>query len=111
MAQLALNNFKTVTAGITTTNQTVYTAPSGYTSVVLYAHITNVGDTSATFTISHQRSSTTTEIIKDRDVPVSDAFSPLDGKLVLETNDSIVISASEDDKLKLILSLLETANA
>jgi len=111
MAQLALNNFKTVTVGITTTTQTAYTAPTGYTSVVLYAHITNVGDTSASFTMSHQRSTTTTEIIKNRDVPVADAFSPLDGKLVLETSDSITISGSESDKLKLILSLLETANA
>lgn len=111
MAQLALNNFKTVTVGISTATQTAYTAPTGYTSVVLYAHVTNVSDTSSSFTMSHQRSSTTTEIIRDRDVPVSDAFSPLDGKLVLETNDSITISGSENNKLKLILSLLETANA
>lgn len=111
MAQLALNNFKTVTVGITTQIQTAYTAPTGYTSVVLYAHITNVGDSSSTFTMSHLRGGTTTEIIKDRDVPVSDAFSPLDGKLVLETSDSITISASENNKLKLIVSLLETANA
>ena len=37
--------------------------------------------------------------------------SPLDGKLILETNDSITISGSEDNKLKMIISLLETANA
>jgi hypothetical protein len=111
MAQLALNNFKTVTVGIATTVQTVYTAPTGYTSVILYAHITNVGDTSSTFTISHLRGATTTEIIKNRDVPPNDAFSPLDGKLVLETSDAITISGSENDKLKLILSLLETSNA
>jgi hypothetical protein len=111
MAQLALNNFKTVTIGITTSTQTVYTAPTGYTSVVLYAHITNVADTSSSFTISHKRSTTTTEIIVNRNVPPSDAFSPLDGKLVLETSDSLTISGSENDKLKLIVSLLETSNA
>lgn len=111
MAQLALNNFKTVTVGITTTVQTAYTAPTGYTTVILYAHITNVADTTSAFTMYHKRSSTSTEIIKNRDVPPSDAFSPLDGKLVLETSDSITISGSENDKLKLIVSLLETANA
>ena len=39
--------------------------------------------------MSHVRSSTTTEIIKGATVPVNDAYIPLDGKLVLQTNDSI----------------------
>ena len=48
--------------------------------------------TSATFTMSHVRSSTTTEIVKDVTVPPNDAYIPLDGKLVLETSDSIKIT-------------------
>lgn len=111
MAQLALNNFKTVTVGVTTTVQTAYTAPTGYTSIVLYAHITNVGASDATVTMYHKRSSTSTELIKSGTVPVNDAFIPLDGKLVLETSDSITISAGSNNSLKLILSILETANA
>tara|TARA_Y100001938_G_C8026096_1_gene398122 strand:- start:848 stop:1180 length:333 start_codon:yes stop_codon:yes gene_type:complete len=110
MAQLALNKFQTVTLDITTSDQTPYTAPTGYTSIVLYAHVTNVSSTAATFTMSHVRSSTTTEIIKDASVPPADAYVPLDGKLVLETSDSVKISASANSKLKLILSILETAN-
>ncbi len=43
MAQLALNRFQTVTLELTTSEQTVYTAPTGYTAIVLYAHVTNVG--------------------------------------------------------------------
>jgi hypothetical protein len=35
--------------------------------------------------MSHIRSSTTTEIIKEAAVPVNDAYIPLDGKLVLQT--------------------------
>ena len=77
---------------------------------MLYAHVTNVSSTAATFTMSHVRSSTTTEIIKDASVPPADAYVPLDGKLVLETSDSVKISASANSKLKLILSILETAN-
>ena len=84
-------------------------APTGYTAIVLYAHVTNTSTTAASFTVSHVRSSTTTEIVKDATVPPNDAFIPLDGKLVLETSDSIKISASADNKLKLILSILETA--
>jgi len=111
MAQLALNRFQTETLEVTTSEQTAYTAPTGYTSIILYAHITNIGASDATVTMSHKRSSTSTELIKNGTVPVNDAFIPLDGKLVLETNDSIVISSSANNTLKLILSILETANA
>ena len=108
---LALNRFKTYTKELTTSSQTVYTAPTGYTGIVLYAHVTNITTSAATFTMTHVRSSTTTEIIKDASVPPSDAYVPLDGKLVLETSDSIKIQASANSSLKLILSILETANA
>ena len=109
MAQLALNRFQTETLVVTTADQTAYTAPTGYTAIVLYAHVTNISSSAASFTMSHIRSSTTTEIVKDATVPPSDAFIPLDGKLVLETSDSIKISASANSSLKLILSVLETA--
>ena len=108
---LALNKFQTETLEVTTSNQTAYTAPTGYTSIVLYAHVTNVTTSAATFTMTHVRSSTTTEIIKDASVPPSDAYIPLDGILVLETSDSIKIQGSANSSLKLILSILETANA
>lgn len=111
MAQLALNRFQTETLIITTSDQTAYTAPTGYTAIVLYAHITNVGSNAATVTMKHVRSGTETEIIKEGSVPVNDALVPMEGKLVLETSDSIKISASADDSLKLIMSILETANA
>ena len=110
MATLALNKFQTVTHDITTGDTTVYTAPTGYTGIVLYAHVTNVTTSATTFTMSHIRSSTTTEIIKDASVPPNDAYIPLEGKLVLETSDSIEISAQSNSSLKLILSVLETAN-
>tara|TARA_B100001996_G_scaffold249480_1_gene193384 strand:- start:30 stop:362 length:333 start_codon:yes stop_codon:yes gene_type:complete len=108
---LALNRFQTETLEVTTSNQTAYTAPTGYTSIILYAHVTNVGAAAATVTMSHVRSSTTTQIIKEGNVPVNDAFIPMDGKLVLETSDSIQVSGSANSTLKLILSILETANA
>ena len=109
MAQLALNRFQTETLVVTTADQTVYTAPTGYTAIVLYAHVTNISSSAASFTMSHVRSSTTTEIVKDVTVPPNDAYIPLDGKLVLETSDSIKIVASANSSLKLILSVLETA--
>lgn len=110
MAQLALNRFQTVTLEVSTSEQTVYTAPTGYTAIVLYAHISNYGSDPAKVTMTHVRSSTSTEIIKGANVPVADAFVPMSGKLVLETSDSVKISATANSTLKIILSLLETAN-
>ena len=110
MAQLALNRFQTVTLEVSTSEQTVYTAPTGYTAIVLYAHIANFGTSDSTVTMKHIRSSTETEIIKGANVPIAEAFVPMSGKLVLETNDSIKISSQKNNTLKVILSLLETAN-
>ena len=110
MAQLALNSFQTVTLALTDSEQTMYTAPTGYTAILLYAHVANVGSADATVTMKHARSGTDTEIIKGANVPTNDAFVPLSGKLVLETNDSIKSSAGANTTLKIILSVLETAN-
>ncbi len=85
MAQLALNKFQTETLVLTTSEQTMYTAPTGYTGIILYAHITNYASSATTLTMSHVRSSTTTQIINEAEVPVNDAYLPLGGKLVLET--------------------------
>jgi hypothetical protein len=104
MAQLALNKFQTVTFQVTTAEQTVYTA------IVLYAHIANFGTQDSTVTMKHKRSSTETEIIKGANVPTAEAFVPMSGKLVLETSDSIRISSQRNNTLKIIVSILETAN-
>ena len=108
---LALNRFKTFTKELTTVSQTIYTAPTGYTGIILYAHITNYAAAATTLTMSHVRSSTTTQIISGANVPVNDAYIPLDGKLVLETSDYIVAQAGANTTLKILLSVMETANA
>ena len=108
---LALNRFKTYTAELTTGGATIYTAPTGYTGIILYAHITNYAAAATTLTMSHVRSSTTTQIISGANVPVNDAYIPLDGKLVLETSDYIVAQAGANTTLKILISVLETANA
>ena len=87
----------------------MYTAPTGYTAILLYAHVANVGSSDATVTMKHARSGTDTEIIKEANVPINYAFVPLSGKLVLETSDAVKVTASANATLKCILSILETA--
>jgi hypothetical protein len=109
---LALNVYKTITSIASTSPVGIYTAPVGYVGVVLLAQIANIGSETHTITVSHQRSvsgiAVTTEIVKDYAVPANDSVSIIDGKLILETNDVLVLSANNASNLKFIGSVLET---
>jgi hypothetical protein len=111
---LALNVFKTVTAVATTTPVGIYTAPVGYTGVVLLANASNNGNTTQTVYFSHQRTvngiAVTTEILPNHPIPSNDASNLLAGKLVLESGDVLVFSASNNTDIKFLGSILETLN-
>ena len=63
---LALNVFQTIPYVAPTGGAVgIYTAPVGYTGVVLLAQAANVGSVTRTVSLSHKRGSTTTEIVKD----------------------------------------------
>lgn len=109
---LPLNIFKTITNVVSTNSVGIYTAPVGYASVVILAQAANTGNTTETVTFSHQRTvagiAITTEIVKSFPIPANDSASFLDGKLVLESNDVLVISGSNSSNIKFTGSILET---
>ena len=107
---LALNVFQTVTAVVSVSPTVVYTAPVGYTGVVLLAQVANIGSTSEDVTFVHRRSATDTELLKEYPISANDTSSLLAGKLVLESGDRLVLSGSNGSNLKFIASLLETLN-
>ena len=113
---LPLNVFKTVNVVASTSATEIYTAPTGYTGVVLLASAANVGDNTATITFSHERTdpttgiAVTTELLKDHPIPAGDSANLLAGKLVIETDDVIVLSASNGTDIKFLGSILETLN-
>jgi hypothetical protein len=107
---LALNVFQTVTSVVPVTPTVVYTAPVGYTGVVLLAQVANIGATSADVTLVHRRSSTDTEMLKEYPIAEKDTANLLAGKLVLESGDRLVLSGSNGTNLKFIASILETLN-
>lgn len=109
MASL-LNVFKTVTHDVTVTNQTIYTAPSGYTGIVLMAQITNISNATAAVTFSTFDGTTETELLKNFEIPAKDAVSGVTGKLILQTGRSVKIQAGANNQLKITLSVLESAN-
>ena len=105
MAIAPLNKFITLAVPIAPGEQTVYTAPTGVSSIVLYASVSNVGvNTYPTVTFTHRRESTASRtagnirnirVIKNGEIPPQDALVIVDGRLVLERSallkDSIVI--------------------
>jgi hypothetical protein len=126
MAQQPLNQYKTITGIVSTSNQGIYNTRTGYTSIILYAQVANTGAGVGTVTFFHERdtrlssggiSTTTTEIIKDAPVPPNDALILLDGRLVLERSALKVdrirlsgISSTTPNHLKYTISILETLN-
>ena len=111
---LALNVFKTITHQATTGEVGIYTAPVGYSGVVLLAQATNIDSTSHTISFSHERTTSgiavTTEILKDFTIPANDSANLLAGKLVVEANDVLIFSADANSGVKFIGSILETLN-
>jgi hypothetical protein len=111
---LALNNYRTITGIVTTGSVGIYTAPVGYSGIVLLAQTSNTGSTTQTINFSHERTTAgvavTTEILQGFPVGANDAVTLTNGKLVLETGDVLVISSSSDTDVKFISSILETLN-
>lgn len=105
MAVAPLNKFITIAVPVAPGEQTVYTAPTGVSSIVLYASVANVGvNTYPTITFTHRRISTASKtsgntrnirVIKNAEIPPNDSLVVIDGRLVLERSaliqDSVII--------------------
>jgi hypothetical protein len=105
----------------------IYTAPPGITAIILMAQVANVSDTAAKVTFGHYRrlpvfadpstqngyqaGDTLTELVKEFTVPPNDSATVINGKMILESFDSVIAYASRSGALKITLSILETANA
>ena len=111
---LPLNVYQTITKVVDTNTVGIYTAPVGYSGVVLLAQAANIGADTHTVSLSHKRSvagiAVTTEIVKDLPIPANDSANLLFGKLILETGDALQISANTSTNVKFIASILETLN-
>ena len=113
---LALNVFRTITTVATTNSVGIYTAPVGYTGVVLLAQATNIGPYTQKVSFSHQRTNkrtgiaVTTELLNSFPISSNDTAQLLTGKLVLESSDVLRLSADNNTDIKFISSILETLN-
>jgi hypothetical protein len=106
MAVAPLNTYLTIAVPVAPGEQTVYTVPTGQSSILLYAQVANVGvNTYPTVTLTHRRVSSSQNtvgntrnirIAKNIEIPPNDVAILIDGRLVLEKSaiitDSIVLS-------------------
>ena len=107
---MAINIFKNVTANLTTTGNTVYTAPVGYTGIVLLAQVSNLTGGTVSASMFVQKGANLTSLATDFEIPTQDAAGMLTGKLVLESGQKVFATASANSSAQLTMSILESQN-
>jgi hypothetical protein len=106
MAVAPVNKFLTLAVPVAPGEQVVYSTPTGVSSIILYAQVSNVGvNTYPSITFTHRRKTNKTgnsrdiRIIKESEVPPNDSLIIIDGRLVVERtaliSDSIVIKGTQ----------------
>jgi len=107
----ALNNFRTVTATVTDTIANVYTAPQGYSTVVLLAQVSNLTGGTITVSVNIYKfiGGNNVALVQGAPLPSNDAISLVGGRLILQTGDSFAVGANVNGASQLVLSLLETS--
>jgi len=106
----ALNIFKTVTANLTTSSESVYSPPLGYSTVILLAQISNI-NLANSVQVSARLGRTvgvSTVLVGNITIPTDDAINVLTGRLIMSFGDTFQVSASANSSAQLTLSLLET---
>ena len=104
LGQNMAQTFKNYTAGsIGTTPTTVYTVASATTSILIGVNLANT--TASQITVSAQLG--TTYIVKDAPIPSGGALSVLEGKIIAEAADTIVVTSDTASSCDAIVSVLE----
>lgn len=127
MALIPLNTFKTKTAIITSdSTASVYTAPIGVTSIILMTQVANTTSSTQYVNFGHfrrlqvlpdaqgfgaQQGQTFTPMVVNFAVPKNNAANLTNGKMIIESLDSVRCWATNSGTMRLTLSILETANA
>ena len=99
------NTFKNYTGSCTNTSATtIYTVPASTTAVIIGCNIANTG--SSTVNVDVQVASK--YIVKGAPIPVGSALSVLDGKIIAETTETVVVTSdATGGDCDVILSVLE----
>jgi hypothetical protein len=98
------NTFKNYTsASVGTSPVTTYTVGAGTTSVVIGCNIANVSTSQIVVDVQLAG----VYLIKGAFIPAGSSLSVLDGKIILEATDTVVITSDTATSADVILSVLE----
>lgn len=98
------NTFKNYTStDVGTTAVLTYTVPAATTSVMIGCNICNT--TTSQIEVDVQAAGT--YVVKGVPIPAGSALSVLDGKIILETTDTVVVTSDTATSADVIVSVLE----
>jgi len=98
------NTFKNYTSASAGTGATTtYTVPSSTTAVVIGCNLAN--RTTSQIKVDVQVAGV--YLVKGAPIPANSALSVLDGKVILETTDTVVVTSDTASSTDVILSVLE----
>lgn len=111
---MALNRFENVTHSVTTTDEEIYEAPTGFSAIVILAQATNKSADTSSITMSiediEENGGNTTFLAYQTSIPIKDSAGLLTGKLVLKPGQKIRVQGSGNNDIELVLSILESEN-
>ena len=98
------NTFKNYTsAAVGTSEVTTYTVPSSTTGVMIGCNIANITSSQIRVTVK----AAGVHIVKEVPVPANSAISVLDGKIIIETTDTVLVTSNTASSADVIVSVLE----
>lgn len=100
-----------ITAGIGTSETSVYTVPSATTATIIGLTVANTtgSDVTCDVVVADTSSSTNVYVVKAANVPTGGALVPIGGdqKVVLEETDVLKVTSSNASSLDVTVSILE----
>jgi len=98
------NTFKNYTSSsVGTSAATTYTVPAATTSVMIGCSLSNTSASQVTVDVQVAG----IYLVKGAPIPAGSALSVLDGKIILETTDTVVVTSSAAASCDVIVSVLE----
>jgi hypothetical protein len=107
---LPLNKFVNVAKKITTTDQTVYTVPTGISSIVLSAICVNYTANNVLINVRILKGVTDYFLIPNIELPANEVMNVISGRMVLTEGDQLIVKTDAADSVDFIMSLNESAN-
>lgn len=108
--QIPINTFKLIPKNLNGGENTIYTTPIDVSAIILSLHIANSSVVDQYASVRLVSASVTVTILNDAVIPAKETLNPFSGRVVLETGNSLIVSASNSSVMQAALSILENAN-